>query len=387
MGIRILVAVGIVRVIIRGERVAGGLNGLDWLMVMWATWALMSSVFHADISKALVNRLGLIYNACGSYFLLRVFCQSFKDCVMLCCLAAVLLVPVSVLMLFEKLTGHNLFSVLGDGPEIAMVRDGAIRAQGPFGHAILAGTVGAVCLPLMIGIWKQYRKIAVVGIVACSSMIITSFSSGPIMSALFAIGALLMWRWRNQIWIVRWLAVFGYIGLDLIMNAPAYYLIARINPISSSTSWHRSALIDAAIQHLSDWWLTGTDVTRHWMPSGSLWSEEHTDITNHYLVMGVAGGLPLMFLFIGVLAMGYSFVGQMLKMSQLSLESRFMIWALGASLFAHTLTFVSISYFDQSFVFLYLTLAVIGSAWSKVAQRSSQEVVHGELFHKVGSPA
>ncbi|MDP3014552.1 MAG: hypothetical protein Q8M92_09935, partial [Candidatus Subteraquimicrobiales bacterium] len=41
--IRILVAAGVVRLIIRGERLEGGMNGLDWLMVVWALWALMSS--------------------------------------------------------------------------------------------------------------------------------------------------------------------------------------------------------------------------------------------------------------------------------------------------------------------------------------------------------
>lgn len=387
MVIRILLAVGIVRMIIRSESVAGGFNGLDWLMVVWAAWTLISSLFHADISKVLVNRLGLVYNACGIYFLLRVFCQSLKDSVLVCCITAVLLFPVAILMVFEKMTGHNLFSLLGDVPEMAMVRDGAIRSQGPFAHAILAGTVGAVCLPLIIGIWTQHRKTAFIGIVACAAMIITSFSSGPIMSALFAIGALLMWRWRDHMRIVRWLVVCGYVGLDLIMNAPAYYLIARINPTGSSTSWHRAALIDAAIQHITDWWIAGTDVTRHWMPYGVIWSGDHADITNHYLVMGVAGGLPLMLLFIGVLAMGYSFVGQTVKMPELSLRSRFMIWAFGASLFSHSVTFVSISYFDQSFVFLYLTLAIIGSTRSKAVQRGSREVVRGELFHRVVSPA
>ena len=70
-----------------------------------------------------------------------------------------------------------------------------------------------------------------------------------------------------------------------------------------------------------------------------------------------------MLLFIAVLAKSFSYLGQMLmEPSDLSPDSRFMVWALGASLFAHAATFVSVSYFDQSFVFIYLTLAAIGSA-------------------------
>ena len=72
-----------------------------------------------------------------------------------------------------------------------------------------------------------------------------------------------------------------------------------------------------------------------------------------------------MLLFIAVLAKGFSFVGQTLRQrTDLTEESQFMLWALGASLFAHATTFISVSYFDQSFVFLYLTLAAIGSMWS-----------------------
>lgn len=363
--IRILVAVGVVRVVIRGERVADKMNCLDWLMVTWATWALISSLFHKEASEVFVNRLGLVYNGCGIYFLLRVFCRSLNDVISLCGIIAVLLVPLSIVMVSEQATGWNVFSVLGGVEEFSEVRNGRIRAQGPFAHSILAGTVGAVCLPLMIGLWWQHRKTAILGMVACLSMVLASASSGPILSALFGIGALFLWNWRNQMWLFRWCAVLGYLGLDLIMNAPAYYLLARIDLTGGSTGWHRAALIDSAIQHISEWWLAGTDVTRHWMPYGVAWSEDQADITNYYLNMGVWGGVPLMLLFITVLATGFSFIGRSLRqLPKLSPQAQFMIWALGASLFVHSATFISVTYFDQSVVFIYLTLALISSVGS-----------------------
>ncbi len=134
--IRMLIAVGLVRVIIRGERLVGRMNSLDWLMMVWAAWALISSLFHKDAFGALVSHLGLVYNACGIYFLLRVFCQSLDDVVMLCRITAILLIPLSIMILFEKMTGHNLFSALGGVSEISEIRDGRIRAQGPFAHSI-----------------------------------------------------------------------------------------------------------------------------------------------------------------------------------------------------------------------------------------------------------
>src|SRR3989442_26746 len=67
--IRILLAAGVVRIIIRGERLADRMNNLDKLMLVWSVWMLISSLFHEDPSAALVYRLGLVYDACGIYFL------------------------------------------------------------------------------------------------------------------------------------------------------------------------------------------------------------------------------------------------------------------------------------------------------------------------------
>ena len=380
--IRILVAVGFLRVALRGEHLAGGPNGLDWLMAAWGLWALLSSFFHDDVAATFVNHLGIVYNACGIYVLLRFFCQSLDDVIMLSRITAILLVPLSLLMLIEKTTGHNLFSMLGGVAEISEIRDGRIRAQGPFAHPILAGTAGAVCLPLMIGLRRSHRTAGNWGAAACAAMIVASTSSGPILSALSGIGALFMWRWRYRMRIVRWAAILGYVGLDVVMNAPAYYLLARIDLTGSSTGWHRAALIEAAVKHLSEWWLAGTDYTRHWMAYGVGWSPNHVDITNHYLQMGVTGGLLLAVLFIAVLAKAFSFVGIGLRRrAGMPFADRFMIWTLGAALFAHATTFVSVSYFDQTFVFLYLTLAAI-SAVRRVPPRIGTGTTTGARMTK-----
>lgn len=363
--IRILIAAGVMRIILRGEQLAGGINGLDRLMAVWALCALISGIFHNDISGALVLRLGFVYDACGIYYLLRVFCQSLDDIEGLFRLTALLLLPVALEMIYEKFTDHNLFAALGTGWSSPATREGRIRAQGPFAHSILAGTVGAVCLPLMIALWRRHRKEALIGSGACLIMIFASASSGPILSFMAALGALFMWHYRRRIRLILWLAVLGYVALDLVMKDPAYYIMARIDLAGGSTGWHRARLIQSAIEHLPEWWLAGTDYTRHWMPTGVSWSPDHTDITNHYLQMGVVGGLPLMLLFIAILTKGFSFIGQTLRQPpDLSSQSPFMVWALGASLFAHATTFIAVSYFDQSFVFLYLTLAAIGSMWS-----------------------
>ena len=189
------------------------------------------------------------------------FLSSLDDIINLCVLTSVLLLlPVAVEMIYEKYTGYNLFTELGGGSAIH-IREGHNRAQGPFAHAILAGSVGAACLPMMIGIWHHRRNTAMVGIVVCMVMVITCSSSGPILSALASFGALNMWRYRqeHQLRFIRWLAVILYVALDMIMKDPAYFIISRIDLVGGSTGWHRSRLIQSSIEHLSEWWLYGTD--------------------------------------------------------------------------------------------------------------------------------
>lgn len=372
--IRILIFLGVLRTIFRREFPAGGLTRMDWLMLCWGAWALLSSAFHEKPGEILVNRLGLAYTVCGIFFLIRCFCQSEEDIVRIIRWTALILVPVASEMIFEQLTHRNLFSVFGGVEESPSIRDGRLRSQGPFFHAILAGTVGAVCAPLMIGIWRKHSIAAKAGLAACLVMVVTSASSGPIMSLLVSVFALVIFRWRHLTRQMRIAAIVGYILLEISMKAPAYYLVARVDLVGGSTGWHRAALIEASIKHFDEWWFSGTDYTRHWMPSGVSWSGDHTDITNYYLGLGVKGGLPLMLLFLLILWTGFRNVGNSLRWHAGSpVEHQFFIWSVGASLFAHAATAISIAYFDQSVVFIYLTLALTASLLA--VTRISSDVV------------
>ena len=98
------------------------------------------------------------------------------------------------------------------------------------------------------------------------------------MTAAFVLLGLILWNARKYMRLIRWGALFGIVAVAIVMNAPLYYLIARIDLTGSSTGYHRAALIDAAITHANEWWVGGTDHTRHWMPYG-LGSSEITRIS------------------------------------------------------------------------------------------------------------
>jgi hypothetical protein len=372
--VRLLILVGFIRVVLRGEKLAGGLMGMDKLMLAWAAWALICPVFREEPAATLNFHLGRAYTYLGLFFLIRCFCQEWEDVVGLVKMTAIVLVPVALEMVSEQITGHNLFSALGGVDAEPALRNGRLRSQGPFAHSILAGTVGAVCAPLMIGLWRLNRTVAAYGLAACALMVVCSASSGPLLSLIFALAALAFWRWRHLSRRLFFASIAAYLVLELVMTAPAYYLLARIDLTGSSASYHRSAIIDSGIKYLNEWWLAGTDYTRHWMPYGVPWSDDHADITNHYLAQGVMGGLPLMLTFVFLIGFGFRYVGRALDNQETApSEVQFMIWAFGCSLFAHASTCISVAIFDQSVFFLYSTLAVTASL-QHLSSRSEEDL-------------
>lgn len=101
-GLRVLIAVGILRVLSKGEHLAGGINALDKLMWLWGAWFACASMFHE--SDALVTRLGEVFTDLGIYFLCRIFLQDMGDIVHAFKIVCVAFAPLAALLLLESMT-------------------------------------------------------------------------------------------------------------------------------------------------------------------------------------------------------------------------------------------------------------------------------------------
>ena len=363
--LRILVAVGAVRVVARRERFANGANGIDRLVALWAMLFIGMSLIHTQEQWA--YRLGIVWSNLGVYTLCRIFVQDTEDVRRLFRFLCLALVPLATLMLLETYTAHSFFALMGGSSEVN-IRAGIVRAAGPFAHPILAGTVGATCLPMALCLWRTHRVSATVGLCATIGIVFASHSSGPVMMSVFCGLGLLIWNLRNGLRLIRWGTVAAIIGLDWAMTSPVYYLMARIDLTGSSASWHRAQLIRSSIDHLDEWWATGTDYTRHWMPTGIPANDYQADITNQYIAMGVDGGLLLLIVFVLILWVAFRAVGRARRWyEERSFQESFLVWTLGAMLFGHVVNFLAITLFDQSASFFYLTLASISAVQAPVA--------------------
>ncbi len=359
---RLLLLVGVARLLFEGKGLQGGINTVDKVIIGWGAWVFFASLFHEwTPGSGPKFAAGSIFNVMAFYFMLRSFCRSPGVLYDLFGMLCWILVPVAVLMLVEQIAHRNYFSVFGGVDPVPDFRNGRYRAQGPFSHAILAGTVGAGCVPLVIATWSRNRIRALFGLGSCILMVAACASSGPIMSLIFAVGALFLWRHQSLVRILVKSVVPVYVLLAMLMERPPYYLISKIDLTGASTGWHRSFLIEQTIKHLDEWWLFGTDRTRHWMPRQGKISEYHTDVTNHFIAFGVNGGLLSILLVIAAIWIVYKIVGNTLKDPQASKETKFLFWCLGSSLFAYCASGMSVAFFGQALFFFWLPIACLAS--------------------------
>jgi hypothetical protein len=359
--LRIVLPFGWLRLMLRGEMKRLNFNVIDKIFLAWVFVSIVAATLLWQSLEAFRGELGFAYNVLGFYFMFRFLIDDVDDVVRALRMFAVVIVPLAGAMILEKITGRNSFAIFGGVPVLTMVRDGTLRCQGPFAHPILAGTFAATLFAMFIGLYLRGEKrlYAVTAIIASSIIIITSASSGPILTAVLGVGALALWPWRASMRLLRWGMLLGVIGLQIVMKAPVWFLLARVDIVQGSTGYHRAYLIDRAIANFSDWWLVGTKSTWGWADK-----DAHLfDVTNAYIANGANGGFLGMVLFIAIIALCFKAVGRTVRLGEKtdSKANLIIFWALGASLFSHAATFLSVTYFDQNFVNWYLLLAMISS--------------------------
>ena len=373
--IRILVVFGLIRMLVHKDYAVFQLNAVDKAMIAWALSAIVTYTLLWQTGHAFVNRVGMCSDTVGVYFLCRFYVQGPVDISKLIAWCALLMMPLAAAMVYEYLTDKNLFSFLGGVPPLSEIRYGHVRCQGSFRHPILTGTFGATMLPLILSLWWNRgtaKFVTLLGAVSCAVIVACSGSSGAAMAAGYGIIGLSFWFLRDHMRVVRWGIVFALVVLQLVMKSPFWYILARLGGIMGGTGWHRAYLIDQAIRYFNEWWLVGTKVTAHWMPTGLLIDPNNTDITNQYLVQGVNGGFITMLLYILIIVLAFRAVGSAVKFFEHSdFSTRIMVWAMGAALFAHVISFVSVSYFDQIQVFWYFLLAAVSIAFESAALHAS----------------
>ena len=378
--VRWMVLMCLARHAARGEFAWIRWNAIDTAMAIGVIAKIICSPMLRGEPSDLIAAIGINFETLGAYFVVRATVRSLDDVRLIVRVAAMCCVLVAPFFLVESFTGRNLFFVFGGIAEFTVMREGKIRCQGPFAHAILAGCHFVAWFPLwiafLIGGPAKDRLLGFLGIAAGFIIVFCCASSTPLVALMMGFAVWLAFPLRAHLRLLWVAGLVLLVMLHFTMQAPVWHLISRIDLVGGSTGYHRYMLIDAAIRNFSEWWLFGILSTGHW-------GYFLFDVTNQFILEGIRGGVWAMLALCAALVMGFASVGsdlrrlavarvRALRMGRIGnlLEIRrdeCLVYAIGASLGAHAAIFLAVSYFGQT---LLIWLFLIGFAgahrqWSR----------------------
>jgi hypothetical protein len=344
------------------EIFSGGMNGIDKALILLSLFTMADGILLWRQSGEVIYQLGNIYSAFGAYFFLRFLIRDAGDLKQVLKVFACIAGVAAAVMICEQVTGRNpLYAALGGARasafESVMSREDHLRATGCFGHPILAGTFGGILLPMFVGLWgkeKKDRKYAALGVVSGTVMAFAAASSTALAGFLGGIVALCFWPLRRGMRVIRWMIAIVLVSLHLVMKAPVWHLISRIDLTGGSSGYHRYQLVNQCILHFWDWVLIGTKDFGDW--GWDMW-----DLSNQYVATADSTGLIPLLLFLAIIVLGFKYVGRARRASTGDPKEEFFVWGLGASMFANVIAFFGIAYFDQTVIAWYALLAMIGA--------------------------
>jgi hypothetical protein len=352
--VRIIVLFGWARLLMRKEYVGFRMRPMDYVLILWAISMTTAYTIQHGETSALVNRLGASYDAVGGYFFFRCLIRTWADISRTALAFAMIAVVVAALFAVERFTGRNMFAVFGGVPEYTRARAGRLRCQGAFSHPIIAGCFWAAAAPLIASLWWQGRALriwAAMGVGGALAIIFFCSSSTPLTSVAAGCMGGAMFYLRRHLGLVRVGVVAMLVLLHLMMKQPVWHLISRMDFVGGSTGWHRYHLIDAAIRNFGEWAVIGVRTTGHW-------GYGLQDVTNQYVLEGVRGGALTLALFVLTITLAFREVGRAWRRVERWPAAFWVTWCIGVMLFVHCISFIAVSYFGQSTMLWYMTLAM-----------------------------
>ncbi|MCF7981087.1 MAG: hypothetical protein K9K86_03810 [Pseudomonadales bacterium] len=300
---------------------------------------------------AVIYKLGVIFDCLGLYYIFRRSLTSWNDVFFTIKLFAFFAIVSAPLMIYERITEESLFSIFGRSA--AVFHRGRFRCSGPFPHPIMMGLFWANLLPLFYGCIKagMNKVFFFTAIAAAGICVLLSGSSTPIMTVIGVIGFWMIYRYRMYGKEICIGLICVLTGLHLVMKAPVWHLISRVNIFSGSTGYHRYLLIDRTISHFSEWALIGCKSVEHW----GIWVG---DVTNQFILEGVTGGLITMLIFIFTVGYAIRITGKC-SLAPQPAESKWICWAMCVSILGHCVSFFGVSYFGQIMMLLYLQFSCV----------------------------
>jgi hypothetical protein len=341
--ILILVLLGRRLTFSRQEKYPGGFNRIDSVVILWTIFSVITFILQFPGKAALIQGGGDLVDFLGGYLAIRCLISGVDGVRYAMKALAVVSVILGLCMINEQISHVNVFGYLGGmlTDTSVTVRNGSIRSGATLG-CLYAGAFSGALIPVFIWLRKEpkCRTIALMGLFGALAMVFTSHSSTSQLALIGAGIGLGFWRFRKSMRVIRLGLVSILIALHLVMKAPVWALIARIDLTGSSSGFHRYMLVDMTIRHFSDWWLIGT-------PDYVNWGWDSWDLCNQFVAVALTGGLISLFFYVWIFKNGFAELGMARKRVEGDKRHEWMLWCFGASLFTAIVAHFGINYMAQ----------------------------------------
>jgi hypothetical protein len=369
--LRVLILAGLIRrATFRGPspegKYPGGFNALDWAVVLWSVFAAIAFCLEFREAPALVKSVGDLLDNLGGYLVVRSLIPDGEAVRRTIKTLAAICAILGVCMINEQISHFNVFGLVGGIWSGVTVRNGHIRSAGTLG-CLYAGAFAGVLIPLFLWLWTEgkSRMAACAGLVGATAMVITSYSSTSWLAYMGSFVGLAFWPLRKRMRIIRWGLVLGLVALHLVMKAPVWALIARIDLTGSSSGDQRFGLVDMTIRHFSDWWLLGTK-------EYVAWGWDSWDLCNQFVAVALTGGLLTLIFYIAIFSRSFGAIGTARKLANGDRGQEWFLWCLGSSVFATVMAHFGINYMAQLIMGFFPLVACISVATFETTQATVQ---------------
>jgi hypothetical protein len=366
--LRILILVGLVRLAlppgaVPGGKFPGGFNAVDRVVILWTVSALAITSLQWMELQGFIKFLGEFIDSLGGYLVVRFLVPNGEALRRTVKVMAMVCLILGICMVSEQFTYQNVFGFAG--AHAPAIRDGHVRSEGTLG-SIQGGTFGGVLIPMFLWLWNEgkSRIAACAGVIGATAMVFSSHASTSWLAYAAGLGGLCFWALRKQMRLVRWGLVAVLVGLHLVMHGPVWSLIEKIDLTGGSSNYHRYMLVDNCIRHFGDWWFLGYKNYGDW--GFDMW-----DLCNQFVAVALTGGLLSLILFIMIYSRSFGALGTARKQVEGDQAQEWLLWCLGATLFANVVASFGINYMVQLEMLLFPLLACVSVA----ALEASQAIV------------
>jgi hypothetical protein len=381
--LRILIIAGLIRRTTEGgSKYPGGFNAIDRVVVLWTVLEQTMVCIQWMEMQVLIHNIGDFVDALGAFLVVR-FLITDREAIRRTIIALAMIVIIQGVCMTNEFISHvNVFGYIGGLTHIT-VRDGKLRSEGVMG-CIYAGAFAGASIPLFVWLWKEGRSrlAAFAGLAGATAMVITSNSSTSWLALLGSLLGLAFWPLRKRMRLIRWGFSLTLVALHLVMKAPVWALISRVDLTGSSSGYHRFYLVDNCIRHFNQWWLIG-------YKDYNDWGFMMFDLCDQFVVAAVKAGLVGLVAYIAIFSRSFGAIGTARKQVSGDRLQEWLLWCLGSNLFAVVVSQFGINYMAQLMMTVFTLVACISVATfeAKEATVRNEEAPAPEQFAVVSGAA